>query len=385
MSRSTATPLTSFTLEQLRTRTSEKWCHYEPDVLPLWVAEMDSTIAPAVTEVLQRALDGADTGYATGNDYGVALGEFAQRWWNWTVDERDTIAVIDVMRGIADVIRLASEPEAPVIITPPVYHQFAEVVNALGRPLITAPLDARGRLDPESLELACAQASVLGRGGVLLLCNPHNPTGVVHTRVELEQVADMANRHGLRLVADEIHAPLVHAGHEFVPVLSVDGAEKAIVVTSASKSFNLAGLKAGLIVGGPASRRELNRWRSQISNGASHWGMIAHSAAYRGGDEWLADIVTDIQRNSSLLSSLVSTHLPGAVYQPIESTYLAWVDCRALGLGDDPAATFLTKGRVAFSSGPVFGSEGAGFVRINIATSPDILTEALTRAGRALG
>ena len=379
-----ATPLTTFTLEQLRTRTSEKWRHYEPDVLPLWVAEMDSTIAPGVTEVLQRALTEADTGYASGNDYGLAFAEFAAASWNIVVDEQDTIPVIDVMRGIGDVIRLATEPGAPVVITPPVYYPFARVVAAFGRTLITAPLDARGRLNPETLEAACAEAAALGKGGLILISNPHNPTGVAHTRAELEQLAEIANRHGLRIVADEIHAPLVLPGFEFVPILDVAGAETAIVVTSASKSFNLAALKAGLIVGGPASRDLIRQWRTQISNGASHWGMLAHAAAYRTGGAWLEAVVADIAHNSALLSDLVATHLPGASYQPLESTYLAWVDCRELGMGNDPAATFLEKGRVAFSSGPVFGEGGAGFVRINIATSPEILTEALRRAGSVL-
>ena len=379
-----ATPLTTYSLEQLRTRTSEKWRHYEPDVLPLWVAEMDSTIAPGVTEVLQRALTEADTGYASGNDYGLAFAEFSAARWNWSVDEQDTIPVIDVMRGIGDVIRLATEPGAPVVITPPVYYPFARVVEAFGRTLINAPLDARGRLNPETLEAACAEAAAMGKGGLILISNPHNPTGVAHTRAELEWLAEIANRHGLRIVADEIHAPLILAGHEFVPILEVAGAESAIVVTSASKSFNLAALKAGLIVGGPASRDLLRQWRTQISNGASHWGMLAHAAAYRTGGAWLEEVVADIAHNSALLTDLVAKHLPGASYQPLESTYLAWVDCRELGLGNDPAATFLEKGRVAFSSGPVFGEGGAGFVRINIATSPEILAEALRRAGSVL-
>ena len=378
------TPLTTFTLDQLRSRTSEKWRHYEPDVLPLWVAEMDSTIAPGVTEVLKRALTEADTGYASGNDYGLAFAEFSAARWNWSVDEQDTIPVIDVMRGIGDVIRLASVPGAPVVITPPVYYPFARVVEALGRTLMNAPLDARGRLNPETLEAACAEAAALGQGGLILISNPHNPTGVAHTRAELEQLAEIANRHGLRIVADEIHAPLVLPGWEFVPILQVAGAETALVVTSASKSFNLAALKAGLIVGGPASRDDIRQWRGRVSNGASHWGMLAHAAAYRTGGAWLDDVVADIAHNSSLLTDLVATHLPGARYQPLESTYLAWVDCRELGLGNDPAATFLEKGRVAFSSGPVFGEGGAGFVRINIATSPEILTEALARAGSVL-
>lgn len=384
MSSGSATPLTTFTLDELRTRTSEKWHHYEPDVLPLWVAEMDSTIAPAVTEVLQRALTEADTGYATGNDYGLAFSEFSAERWGWSVDPDDTIPVIDVMRGIGDVIRLMSEPGAPVVITPPVYYPFALVVNALGREKIDAPLTAAGRFDPETLEKACAEAASRGKGGLVLISNPHNPTGVAHTRAELEMLATIAQRHGLRIVSDEIHAPLIMPGFEFVPVISVAGAENAIVVTSASKSFNLAALKAGLIVGGPASSADIRTMKMRVSNGASHWGMLAHAAAYRSGGQWLDAVVADIAANSALLSQLVAEHLPGARYTPVESTYLAWVDCRELGLGNDPAATFLEKGRVAFSAGPVFGAGGDGFIRVNIATSPEILSEALRRAGSTL-
>lgn len=394
------TPLTTYSLEQLRTRTSEKWHHYEADVLPLWVAEMDSTIAPAVTETLQHLIDVADTGYASGNEYGVAFAEFAASRWNLTVDPDDTIPVIDVMRGIADVIRLQTDPGAPVIITPPVYYPFGIVIEVLGRTKFTAPLTEAGRLDPATLEAACIEARKLSAtGGLILICNPHNPTGVAHTRSELEQLVSIANKYGFRVVADEIHAPLVMPGHEFVSILSIEGAGSAIVVTSASKSFNLAGLKAGLIVGasktGPiahaTSGAEVRAMRTRVANGASHWGMLSHVAALRSGGQWLDEVVADIHRSSTLLTALLAEHLPGAVYHPVEATYLAWVDCRSIrrgiggaGLGADPAAHFLEKGRVAFSSGPVFGEGGDGFVRVNIATSPEILTEAIRRAGASL-
>jgi cystathionine beta-lyase len=123
--------------------------------------------------------------------------------------------------------------------------------------------------------------------------------------------------------------------------------------------------------------------KGRVSNGASHWGMLSHVAALRGGGQWLDAVVADISSNSALLTKLLAEHLPGAVYQPVEATYLAWVDCRALGLGDDPAAVFLEHGRVAFSSGPTFGVGGEGFIRVNIATTPEVLTEAITRAGKA--
>jgi cystathionine beta-lyase len=377
-----STPLTTFTLEQLRQRTSEKWVHYPADVLPLWVAEMDSTIAEPVAEVIRTALSLADTGYSSGNDYGVAFSEFAAARWNWSVDPDDTVLVVDVMRGIGDVIRLTTDPEASVIVTPPVYYPFFRVTEALGRNLVHAPLTADGRLNPESMELALAEVAARGRGGIVLLCNPHNPTGVAHTRAELQQLAAQARRYDVRLVVDEIHAPLVMPGVEFVPILTVPGAENAIVITSASKSFNLAGLKAALIVAGAESRETVRGMRGRIFAGETHWGQLTHAAALRHGTPWLDAVVADIAANSRLLTELLPDYLPGAVYRPVEATYLAWVDCRALGLGDDPGAHFVEHGRVAFSSGHVFGPGGAGHVRVNLATHPDILTEAMRRAGQ---
>ena len=376
-------PLASFSLEQLQQRDSEKWRHYGPEVLPLWVAEMDSTIAEPITAVLQRALDSADTGYASGNDYGLALKEYAAQEWGWNLDARNTFPVIDVMRGIAEVIRQFSDPDGSVIITPPVYYPFAKVVGATGRHLINAPLTSVGRFSEESLRVALEQAASRGKSIMILISNPHNPTGVAHTKGELNMLIRLAGEFGARIVSDEIHGPLMMPGFNFFPLLSLPGTENAIVVTSASKSFNLPGLKAALVIGGEISANELRKV-SENFIGPSHWGMLAHSAAYRGGRSWLDDVIVSVQSNSELLTGLLSQHLPGASYRPIQATYLAWVDCRKLGLGDDPAQAFLEKGKVAFSSGPVFGPGGEGHIRINLATSPEILTMAIERAAQAL-
>jgi cystathionine beta-lyase len=379
-----STPFTTYSLDQLRTRTSAKWQHYGPDVLPLWVAEMDATIAPSVIEAVNAAMTSGDTGYAVGDLYGEAFTEYAQRHWNLELDPAYTIPVIDVIRGLGSVISHATESNAPIVITPPVYYPFAMIVNGTGRTLVNAPMNAAGRFDAENLDKAFAEAAALGKGGMVLISNPHNPTGVVHTREELTMLATLAAKHGLRILSDEIHAPLTMPGYEFISILDIPEAADAIVVTSASKSYNLAGLKGALIVTRKESSDFVRSMKAEYLEAPSHLGTISHVAALRGGDEWIAAVNKDIDRNRHLVTELVSTFLPGATYTPVEATYLAWVDCRVLGLGDDPGQVFLEKGKVAFSSGHVFGHGGEGHIRVNMATSPEILTEAFRRASLAL-
>ena len=379
-----SSPFTTYTLEQLRSRTSEKWLHYDPEVLPMWVAEMDASLAPAVVEAVSQAMASGDTGYASGHAYGDAFVDYAQRHWNLDLDVNNIVGVIDVIRGLVDVIVRITDPGDPVIITPPVYYPFALLIEKSGRTIVNAPLTSAGRLDPDQLERAFREASTMGKNAVVLLSNPHNPTGIVHTREELTELAQLAQKYGVRIVSDEIHAPLVMPGFEFVSILHIPEAPDAVVVTSASKSYNLAGLKAALVVTHDASHKLIDELSQPMVEGPTHLGNIAHTAALRSGDSWLAETVAAIDVNRHLLTELVAKYLPGALYQPVEATYLGWVDCRPLGLGDNPSKVFLEKGKVAFSAGGVFGPGGEGHIRVNMGTSPEILTEALRRASLAI-
>jgi cystathionine beta-lyase len=230
-----------------------------------------------------------------------------------------------------------------------------------------------------------------------LLCNPHNPTGSVHTAAELAGVAELARRFDVRVVSDEIHAPLVLPGARFTPYLTVPGAENALAVMSASKAWNLCGLKAALAVAGPESAADLRRMPEEVSHGPSHLGVIAHTEAFRTGGGWLDSLLGGLDANRKLLGELITEHLPGVGYQPPEGTYLAWLDCRELGFTEKaaegiavvsdlsgPARWFLDHARVLLTSGHAFGTGGVGHVRMNIATSQAILTEAVTRMGRAV-
>lgn len=372
-------PLSRLTLAELRQRTSMKWRTYPEDVLPLWVAEMDVPLAEPVAAALTEAVARGDTGYPAGTAYAEALADFAARHWGWEPDPARTALVPDVMTGIAEVLRAVTDPGDAVVINPPVYPPYYTTLDHLHRRVLAAPLGADHRLDPQALAAAFRQATAGGGRAAYLLCSPHNPTGTVHTAAELATVARLAREHGVRVIADEIHAPLTLPGAVHVPYLSVPGAEDAVTLLSSSKAWNLAGLKAALALAGPEAAADLARIPAQTGYSASHVAVLAHTAALRHGGPWLADLLADLDHNRSLLATLLADALPDVRYRPPQGTYLAWLDCRALGLGDDPAAAFLETGRVALSPGPGFGPGGAGHVRLNLAASPGTLTEAVRR------
>ncbi|MFE7649178.1 aminotransferase class I/II-fold pyridoxal phosphate-dependent enzyme [Streptomyces phaeoluteigriseus] len=378
-------PLRALTLDRLRRRTSMKWRTYPDDVLPLWVAEMDVPLAEPVVRAVGDALALGDTGYAAGTGYAEALAAFAAKRWGWHGLAVERTAIVpDVMLGVVEMLRLVTGPGDPVVVNPPVYPPFFPFVEHLDRRIAEAPLGADGRLDLDVLEAAYRRAVAGGGRAAHLLCSPHNPTGTVHTAGELAAVAALADRYGVRVVADEIHAPLTAGGVDFVPYLSVPGADSGLSLMSASKAWNLAGLKAALAVAGPAAEADLALLPEEVGDGPSHVGVIAHTAALREGAAWLDALLDGLDDNRRLLAALLADELPGVVHRPGEATYLAWLDCRALDLGDDPARVFLERGRVALSPGPQFGTGGAGHVRLNLATSPEILAEGVRRMASAL-
>jgi cystathionine beta-lyase len=220
-----------------------------------------------------------------------------------------------------------------------------------------------------------------------VLCNPHNPTGRVFRRAELHCIADLAGRYQVTVIADENHAPLTLPGATHTPYVALGGpaAALAVTVTSAAKAWNIAGLKCAVIVAGSRAMREhLARLPGGTISGMGHFGVLAAIAAYRDGGPWLRSAIARLAENRALLATLLAKHLPAIGYRPPEASYLAWLDCRQLGLGDDPAAHFLARGRVALSRGRNFGPNGSGWARLNMGTSPELLAEAVRRMAAAL-
>lgn len=369
--------------DELRaTRTSVKWRFHEPDVLPVWVAEMDARPCDPVVEAVTAAIARGDTGYSWAPPYARAFAAFAERRWGWSVDPEAAMVVPDMMIGIEELIHALVPPDGAVVISPPVYDSFFGFVHATRRRLVVAPLGGDGRLDADALERAFADA---GAGAAYLLCNPQNPTGTVHAAGELTMLARLADAHGVQVISDEIHAPLVMPGTPFVPYLAAAGSERGVALASASKAWNLAGLKVALVLPGEGARAVLARLPEVVRHGANHLAVIAQTAAYEAGEPWLDQLLGELVENRALLERLLADALPEIVIHPSAATYLAWLDCRALDLGDDPALVFRTRGRVALSSGPTYGAPGAGFARFNYGTSPEMIAEAVRRMTVAVG
>jgi len=366
-------PLRDLPVEDLRRRTSLKWTLYPDDVLPMFVAEMDVHPIPAVIEAVERAVHNGDTGYPFGAAYAEAFARFADERWDWQLDPALVVGVADVMTGMREAVRLVSSPGDPVIVSPPIYAPFYATVERTERELVTVPMTAAGRLDLDGL--ADAFARVAGRG-TYLLCNPHNPTSVVHTRAELTCVAELATEHRVRVVVDEIHAPLADG---FVPFLSVPGSEAAVVATSASKAFNLAGFKAGLLIFGDAARADLKRLPPTLGHGLSHLGVIAHTAAFDDGREWLDGLLVDLAENRTQFGTLLGEQAPGLRWNGEAGTYLAWIDARRLGWTGEVADRLLREGRVAVNLGSEFGHGFEQHIRVNLATTPELIAEGVAR------
>jgi cysteine-S-conjugate beta-lyase len=373
----TASLFDDLSLDELRARRSVKWTRYPPDVLPAWVAEMDFPLAPPVHAALVDAVERDDTGYASSGGLPEAFAAFAAARFGWTVDPARTLLVADIMSGVAEVVRASTAPGDRVVVNPPVYPPFFSSVGDVGREVAEAPLTHDWRLDLDALERAFA-----GGAHVYLLCNPHNPTGTVFTRDELAAVAELAAHHEVLVVSDEVHAPMTLPGSTHTPYLTVaDG----LALVSASKAWNVAGLKSALVVAGSEqTAAELGRIPAHVSYHAGHLGVIAAVAAFGEGGTWLDALVAHLDTQRRRLAELLAAELPSVRLVVPEAGYLAWLDCRELGLGDDPSAAFLERGRVALSPGPTFGAEGKGFARLNFATSGALLAEAVRRMASAL-
>jgi cystathionine beta-lyase len=352
---------------------------FEPDVLPLWVAEMDAVPVPSVVAAVEAALESGDLGYpALDDSYAESFAALAARRWGWSVDLSATTLAADVLTGVREALIAATEPGDAILLPTPVYHPLVDMPASIGRRLVTCPLTDEGRLDLAAIEAGLADPSVRA----LLLCSPHNPTGVVHTAAELGAVAALAAERDVVVVVDEIHAMLVPEGATFVPWLAVSA--HGFAVTSASKAYNMAAIKAAIVVAGEGSREVHERMPEILRWGASNIGVIAHRAAWDGGDVWIDSVNRSIRGNAAYLSELLAEQLPQVGYRGQQATYLAWLDCRALGLGDDPAEVFREKGRLALNPGAEFGPGGEGFVRLNLATSRAILADAVHRMASTL-
>ena len=366
-------------LDALRRRRSEKWRKYGPDVLPSHIAEMDFAVATAIEETLVEAVRAGDLGYAHARSSGLpdAFAAFAARRWGWQPDPDCVVAVPDVMVGVAELLRVLTPAGAGVVINPPVYPPFFSIIAETERQPIEVPL-VDGRLPLDEMRDALRSGAK-----AVLLCNPQNPTGDVWAADDVRVVGQIAAEHDALFLSDEIHAPLAMPGVAHTPAASV--AEDVIVLTSATKAWNLAGLKCGLAVASSERMRAaLERLPAGIHDRVGHLGILASAAAYTHGEEWLDELRNYLAHTHGALPGLLAEHAPGVRAAPAKATFLAWLDFRETDIADDPAATVLDHGSLSLLPGNDFGSVGAGFARLNIGTSHELVEESVRRIGRAL-
>lgn len=376
-------------LELLRQRKSEKWRAFAPDILPAFVAETDFAVPPQVRAALEQAIDTGDTGYAWPGELARAFADFTAAQFDWTLDEHRVFQVPDVMSGVAQALIALSPPESGVVVNPPVYAPFFEVLRTIGRRQIDVPLhrEASGvwNLDLSALERAFASGAK-----AYLLCSPHNPVGRVWSAGDIRRICELAAHYDVAVVADEIHAPITMTGAEFVPLLrEAPDALRCVSVMSASKAWNIAGLKCAVLAAGSTGVREALHQRlhaipTEIEARVGHLGVQASIAAFRDGRGWLRDLRSHLGENRTLLMQLLGEHVPGARCVPPQATYLAWIDCSGLRIDGEPARYFRERGRVALEPGVKFGTGGANYVRLNFGTSRAILCEIVERMRVAL-
>jgi len=377
-------------LAELHTHRSEKWRGFPQDVLPLPVAEMDFPVAEPIRAVLAEMVSHSDLGYLGPiPELGLGFKKFAAERWGWDVDEKQVRAATDVGVAVVEILRVFTQPGDSILISSPVYHNFYTWINETKLTLVDAPFERTGDeatnpwvINWESIEKAYASGIK-----VHLLCSPHNPLGFIYTKQDLLRIVALAKKHSVLVISDEIHAPLTFPGETFVPMLSLgaDAESVSVTVTAASKGWNIAGLKCAIIISQNAGiNSKLSNLAPAMHYRASLLGGFATAVAFAEGGVWLDTVIAQLDHNRHLIKDLLAEKLPTVRYHIPQNSYLAWLDVESLNLGVDPSVTLIEKGRVAFNPGHAFGKQCDQYVRLNFATSPEIITEAIDRIARAV-
>lgn len=377
----------SLAVDDLRRRRTMKWSEIDPDVLPAWVAEMDFPLAPIVLDAVRDVLARHDLGYAETDEFRAAFAGWARRHQGWVVDPDNSAPVADIMAGLELALRELTTPGDEVVLCTPAYPPFFALLGELRRRLRDCPL-----LDTEHgwrLDLDAIADALAGGARVVLLCHPHNPTGRVWSPAELRGLAELVDHYGARVISDEVHAPILAAGQEFTPYAcsSPAAAAHTVTVTSVSKAWNVPGLKSAIVVSQPETAQVVRAIPEYEALRVSVPGVAAATALWQDDGGWLSALLSYLDRTRQAVREWVDGRAD-VRWHGGEAGYLAWLDLRATGLGDDPAAALLARGRVRLSSGPRYAPTGStlgnGFVRLNHATSVPILRQVLTAVDSAL-
>ncbi|WP_448623425.1 MalY/PatB family protein [Geodermatophilus sp. URMC 64] len=381
------TAFDALTEDALRASGTLKWSRFRP-AIGAFVAEMDFGTAPAVRQALHLAVEEHRLGYLTSDaaeELAAACAAWQRHRYRWTVHPEWIAPVADVLAALQAVVEVYTPPGSPIVLPTPAYMPFLTVPALIGRPLLQVPMverDGRATYDLDGIARAFAAG-----GRLLVHVNPHNPLGRVFTDEEQLALAEVVDRAGARVFADEIHAPLVYPGAVHRPYASLSPVTAAHTVTgtSASKAWNIPGLKTAQLLF--SNEADAATWAERgwlYVHGAATPGVLANAAAYRDGGPWLEEVLRYLDGNRRALAGLLAEHLPEVRHRPPEGTYLAWLDCRGLGLPGSAGAFFLERAGVALVDGPECGAAGAGHVRLNFATPRAVLTTIVERMSGAV-
>ncbi|QGH69153.1 MalY/PatB family protein [Pseudactinotalea sp. HY158] len=375
----------AITAEQLRAVGGMKWSAF-PESVGAWIAEMDFGLAEPIAAALHDAVARGLVGYLPPRltaDLAQAFAGFAVDRYGWAVDPGDVRPLPDVLTALSAIIERFTPAGSPVIVPTPAYMPFLTIPGYCSREVVQVAMVRDGDRYVYDLDALAAAFTVPGQ--LFVLCNPHNPIGRVLEPAELLAISEVVEAKGGRVFSDEIHAPLVFDGHRHVPYASLNEttAGHTITATSASKAWNLPGLKAAqLVLSNDADRAVWQARAGRTAEGTSTLGVIAHTAAYTGALDWLDATIGYLDANRRELAGLVAEHLPGAEYIPPEGTYLGWLDLREAGLPAEPADYLRSHAGVAATSGAACGAPG--FLRYNFATPAPIMRESIAAIGAAV-
>tara|TARA_R110002050_G_scaffold57423_5_gene129217 strand:+ start:135858 stop:137048 length:1191 start_codon:yes stop_codon:yes gene_type:complete len=356
------------------------------DVIPLWVADMDFAVPEAVSKALSLRVEHPIYGYSL---YPETLFFAMQAWflrrYDWTIQREAILMCPGVVPSIHAAIMALSESGDSVIVQPPVYPPFYSAITETGREVLVNPLtliDGQYTIDFEHLEQCAASGAKL-----LLLCSPHNPVGRVWHQDELEKVLDIARRHQLTIISDEIHADLIYPEYQHIPLATLADDVTIVTAVSPSKTFNIAGLGlSSLVVNKVQHRKAITTVFENLHISACNpFSITAFEAAYRGGEQWLDELMVYLDETRRQVVDYIETNKLDIKVIASQGTYLLWLDCRAMVLDDDALKAFFTKkAKVGMNTGISFGEDGSGFMRMNIAAPRVVIMQALERIKRAL-
>lgn len=380
----------ALSVDTMRARRGIKWHKFPDDVLPAWVADMDFSVPEPVQRAIRRVVEQQDYGYpwrAPEDSLEVAFANRMRQRFGWDIGPERTLPVADLVQAVVAGIVAFSEPGDGVVLQTPIYPPFLAAIDGTKRCRVVNPLVDDGTrfvLDVEGLRRV-----VDDRTRILLVCSPHNPTGRAFEREELEALGRLAVERDLVIICDEIHCDLVYPGRRHIPMgtLGEEIAARVVTINSATKGFNIAGLRCGVMHFGSQALYE--RFRRSVADRilgqVSIIGLDATVTAWRDGQPWLDEVMVRLEKNRDRVAAWAAEQAPGIRHHAPEATYLAWLDCNGLGLpGPSAQEFFLNEARVGLNPGEDFGLGGEGRVRLNFATSADILEQILERMGAAI-